>query len=123
MLSHFSSVQLFAKLCTVVHQATGNSPGKKTGVICHAFLWRIFPTQGSNPCLFTFPALAGGFFTTSATWETHEILEFSFKSRFLYLFNKISNIWISSHITWKRDIYILNLDFPTLLVFAVSSQV
>ena len=29
----------------------------------------IFPTQGSKPCLLTFPALAGEFFTTSATWE------------------------------------------------------
>ena len=29
----------------------------------------IFPTQGSNPHLLTTPALAGGFFTLSATWE------------------------------------------------------
>ena len=27
----------------------GNSPGKNTGVDCHAFLQEIFPTQGSNP--------------------------------------------------------------------------
>ena len=26
-------------------------PGKNTGVGCHFFLPRIFPTQGSNPCL------------------------------------------------------------------------
>ena len=26
-----------------------NSPGKNTGVACHALLQRIFPTQGSNP--------------------------------------------------------------------------
>ena len=26
----------------------GNSPGKNTGVGCHAFLQEIFPTQGSN---------------------------------------------------------------------------
>ena len=26
----------------------GGSPGKSTGVGCHALLWRIFPTQGSN---------------------------------------------------------------------------
>ena len=25
-----------------------NSPGKNTGVGCHSFLQRIFPTQGSN---------------------------------------------------------------------------
>jgi len=29
----------------------GDSPGKNTGVGCHALLWRIFPTQGSNPGL------------------------------------------------------------------------
>ena len=28
-----------------------DSPGKKTGVGYHALLQRIFPTQGSNPCL------------------------------------------------------------------------
>ena len=28
----------------------------------------IFPTQGLNPCLMS-PALAGRFFTNSATWE------------------------------------------------------
>ena len=26
-------------------------PGKNTGVSCHFLLQRIFPTQGSNPCL------------------------------------------------------------------------
>ena len=29
----------------------GNSPGKNTGVGCHALLEEIFPTQGSNPGL------------------------------------------------------------------------
>ena len=29
----------------------GDSPGKNTRVGCHAFLQRIFPTQGSNPGL------------------------------------------------------------------------
>ena len=45
-----------------------DSPGKKSGVDCHALLQGIFLTQGSNPCLKS-PALAGEFFTTSATWE------------------------------------------------------
>ena len=35
---------------------------------CCALLQGIFPTQRSNSHL-TFPALTGGFFTTSATWE------------------------------------------------------
>ena len=29
----------------------GDSPGKNTGVGCHVLLQRIFPPQGSNPCL------------------------------------------------------------------------
>ena len=45
-------------------------PGKKTGVDCHGLLQEIFPTQGLNPRLRP-PALAGGFFTTSTTWEAH----------------------------------------------------
>ena len=45
-----------------------DSPGKNTGEGCHSLLQGIFPTQGSNLCL-TSPTLAGGFFTTSATWE------------------------------------------------------
>ena len=44
----------------------GNSPGKNTGVGCHALLQGIFLTQGSNSC----PRVScgscnvGGFFTT-----------------------------------------------------------
>ena len=40
---------------------------KNTGVGCHDLLQGIFLTQGLNPNLS--PALAGGFFTISATWE------------------------------------------------------
>ena len=36
-----------------------NSPGKNTGVGCHALLQGIFPTQGSNPRLLMSSALAG----------------------------------------------------------------
>ena len=38
-------------------------PGKVTGVDCRALLQGIFLIWGSNP------ALAGGFSTTSITWE------------------------------------------------------
>ena len=43
-------------------QAPQYSPGKNTGVGCHALLQGIFETQGSNPSLLS-PALADGFFT------------------------------------------------------------
>ena len=42
----------------------GDSPGKSTGVGCHALLQGIFSTQWSNTHL-----LSGGSFTTSTTWE------------------------------------------------------
>ena len=46
-----------------------NFPGKNTGVGCPFLLQGIFPTQGPNLESLMFPALAGGFFTTGATWE------------------------------------------------------
>ena len=46
-----------------------NFLGKNTGVGCHALLQGIFLTQGSNTHFFVPPALVGGFFTNSATWE------------------------------------------------------
>ena len=48
-------------------------PGKNTGVGCHGLLQGIFPTQGWNLC-FLSPALAGRFFTTSATYGWWTIL-------------------------------------------------
>ena len=70
MLSCFSRVPLFMTLWTVPAGllCPRDSPGKNTGVGCHSLLQGIFPTQESNPHLLS-PALAGGFFTTSATWE------------------------------------------------------
>ena len=54
MLSCFSRVWLFETLWTIACQAPlcpWDSPGKNTGVGCHALLQRIFPTQGQNPHL------------------------------------------------------------------------
>ena len=49
MLGHFSRVQLFVTLWTVLCQAPlsmWDSPGKNIGMSYHAFLQGIFPTQG-----------------------------------------------------------------------------
>ena len=56
-----------------------DSPGRNTGVGCHALLQGIFTHPGMElSCL---PALAGGFFTTSTIWEarvnTYNILKIS----------------------------------------------
>ena len=50
MLSRFSHVQLFETLC-IASLCLWDSPGKNTGVSCHALIQRIFPTQGLNPRL------------------------------------------------------------------------
>ena len=43
-----------------------DSPGKKTGVVCHFFFQGIFPAEGSNPRLLRLlRLLTGGFFTTA----------------------------------------------------------
>ena len=46
-----------------------DSPGRNTGVGCYVLLQGIFSTQGHEPTSLMCPALAGRFFTTSATWE------------------------------------------------------
>ena len=46
----------------------GDSPGKNTGVGCHAPLQGIFPTEGLNP------RIAGGFFTIWVTREAWFVL-------------------------------------------------
>ena len=64
MLSHFSHVWHFVIQWTVAHQAplSRGSPGKTTGVDCHALLKGIFQTPGSNPRLLMCPALIGKIF-------------------------------------------------------------
>ena len=50
-----SCVQLFTTpwtACSLPSSSVhGDSPGKRTGVGCHALFQRMFPTQGSNPGL------------------------------------------------------------------------
>ena len=55
-----------------VSSVYGDSPGKNTGVGCHALLQRIFLTQGSNPLS---PSLAGGFFTADSPGKLSRVHE------------------------------------------------
>ena len=48
-----------------------NFPGKNTGVSCHGLIQGDLPHSGIEPTSLMSPALAGMFFTTSATWEAH----------------------------------------------------
>ena len=72
VLSCFSGIWLFAILWTVGHQGSsvhGDSPGKNTGVGCQALHQGNLSNAGIEPTCLTSPSLAGGFFTTRATWE------------------------------------------------------
>ena len=71
MLSHHSCLTLCDSMdCSLPGSSVHglDSTSSNTGVGCHALLQSIFPTQGLNLRLMS-PALAGGLFTTSATWE------------------------------------------------------
>ena len=73
MLRHFSCVWLFVTLWTIACQAplSMGISGQKywSGLECHALLQGIFPNPGMEPVSLMSSALAGGFFTSSATWE------------------------------------------------------
>ena len=64
-------LQSYLRLCDPARLlCPWDSPGKNTWMGCHSLLWGIFSTPGIKPMSLLFPALAGGFFSTSATWET-----------------------------------------------------
>ena len=71
MLSCFGSVQLFATLWTVAHQAPLSMGFSRQeywrGLPCPPP--RDLPNPGIEPSSLMSPALAGRFFTTSTTWE------------------------------------------------------
>ena len=68
MLSCFSRVQLFATLWTIAY-CPWDSPGMNTGVGLSFPSAGDIPDPGVEPQSLVFPALTGGFFTTSTTWE------------------------------------------------------
>ena len=71
MLSHFNHVQLFATLWTVGCQAPLSMGFSRqeywSGLPCPPP--GDLPNPGTEPMSLMSPALAGGFFPTSATWE------------------------------------------------------
>ena len=71
VLSHFSRVQLFVTLWTIAHQAPLSMGFSRqeywSGLPCPPP--GDLPDPGIEPVSLMSPALAGGFFTTGATWE------------------------------------------------------
>ena len=76
VLSRSSPVRHFATLWTVAHQAPLSMGFSRqeywNGLPCPPPV--DLPNPGIEPESLLSPALAGGFFTTSATWEAQEIL-------------------------------------------------
>ena len=71
VLSRFSSVRLFATLWTVAHEAPLSMGFSRqeywSGLPCPPP--GDLPDPGIEPTSLMSPALAGGFFTSSVTWE------------------------------------------------------
>ena len=64
--------------CSPPGSSAQGIPGKNTGMWCHFLFQGIFPylelnPRGIEPTSLVSPALAGGRFTTSATWEAHVV--------------------------------------------------
>ena len=68
VLSVFGCIHLYGPQPTRL-LCPWDSPGKNTGVGCYAFCRRSSQSK-DELASFMSPALAGGFFTTSATWKT-----------------------------------------------------
>ena len=81
-LSSYSSLVLVALSCIQLVATTWSPPGSSVhGIFQTGILERVaYPTVGHlpnpeiEPMSFASPALAGGFFTTSSTWEAPYIL-------------------------------------------------
>ena len=81
---------------------------------CHALLQGIFLTQGSNLHLLMTLALAGGFFTASATWEARNMSTTPLKSIFrgkgaltFFVFHLLSFKCVSFTFIYSDEIWIL----------------
>ena len=75
MPSPFSCIQLFVTLCIVACQAPllmGFSRQESWSGLLYPPPGDL-PDLGIEPVSFTPPALAGGFFTTSTTWEASDV--------------------------------------------------
>ena len=78
-----------------------DSPGKNTGVGCHALLQGIFPTQGLNLHSLMSPALSGRFFTTSTTWIfMYPMLDLFLPFQTLFPISGLSLIQVFVKLSW-----------------------
>ena len=73
----------------------GDSPGKNTGVGCHALLQGIFPTQGSNPGFLHCRQILYHLSHQGSPLERRVVL--------IYIFSILFNVWFHR---WQLDSHI-----------------
>ena len=85
-------------------------PGENIEVGCHALLQRIFSPE-IEPASLAFRSLAGGFFTTSVTWEAHQLKLDSSKTIHLPVhWSQLSLLLIESiHVPLLIHLHLLSL--------------
>ena len=113
ILSHLSHVQLLATLWTVALQAPLSMGFSRQEY------WRELPCRppehppnpGTEPLSLMSPALAGRFFTTSATWEEEDVGTLLLSSRFCFDFPYFS---IDVPFTFQDPIQEATLHFVVL---------
>ena len=107
VLSSFSCVWLFVTIWTVAHQGPLSMGFFRqeywNGLLCPPS--GDLPDQGIKPTSFTSPTLAGGFCTTSATWEAH------MRVRGLQFFAFTSDLWLLSE-SAHDSLFLLRQNIP-----------
>ena len=144
-VNHFLHVWLFGTLWTIACQAPRpwDSPGKHTGVGCHALFQGIFPTQGSNPHLLSLlhwqagslPLVPPGkpreafvvrslsrvwLFATPRTAACQASLSFIISQSLLKLMS-IESVMPSNHLFLCYPLRLLPSIFPSIRVFSNES--
>ena len=106
LLNRFSSVRLSATISTVIHQAplSFDPPVKNPGVGCRALLQGIFPTWGSNPCLFHLLHWQASFLSLAPPGKPKKIFIKirPYKFYFAYSFLKLTILHLSFHVNMNR---------------------
>ena len=114
VLSCFSRVRFFASLWTVACQAPLSMEFPKKEYCCGLPCppKRYLPNPGIKPVSLTSPELAGGFFTTSTTWEAQRPPLGSTKQDFCYL----------RRICWTRQVQSFQVLIGLLLSYLMPQS-
>ena len=114
ILSRFSPVRLCVTLWTVAHQAPLSMRFSRqygSGFPCPP---GDLPNPGTAPKSLMSPALAGGFFTTSATWEALHIGAHTHTHKYLLCSNTyqtLSKDW-ENELCSEKETYVAHLPPP-----------